>query len=89
MSWIQRDKTLQDTITFTDIRKSPLVIQNQEALWRKLDNLKPLFGSKRKCSCIMQRAIMLTRNSNCKKIILCVTTSQHETSSRNYIILFS
>ena len=70
MSWIQRDKTLQDTITFTDKRKSPLVIQNQEALWRKLDNLKPLFGSKRKCSCIMQRAIMLTRNNNCKKIIL-------------------
>ena len=78
MSWVQHDKTLQDTITFTDKRKSPLVIQNQEALWRKLNNLKPfILGSNKElniskeakenalASCRGQ--ITLTRNNNCKK----------------------
>ena len=37
--WAQRLKTLQETITFTDKRKSLLVIQIPEALWRKLNNL--------------------------------------------------
>ena len=65
MTWVQHDKTLQDTITFVDRRKLPLVIQNQEALWRKLNNLKPLFGSNKELNVwkeakenasIMQRA---------------------------------
>ena len=38
--WAQRVKTLQETITLADKRKSLLVIQIQEALWRKLNNLK-------------------------------------------------
>ena len=42
--WAQRVKTLQETITFADKRKSLLVIQIQETLWRKLKNLKPLFS---------------------------------------------
>ena len=42
--WAQRVKTLQETITFADKRKSLLVFQIQEALWRKLNNLKPLFS---------------------------------------------
>ena len=41
--WALRDKTLQETITFTDKRKSLLVIQVKEALWRKLNSLKLLF----------------------------------------------
>ena len=42
--WAQRVKTLRETITFADKRKSLLVIQIQEALWRKLNNLKSLFS---------------------------------------------
>ena len=33
-SWAQRDKMLQETIAFLDKRKSLLVIQIQETLWR-------------------------------------------------------
>ena len=33
-SWAQHDKTLQETIAFPDKRKSLLVIQIQETLWR-------------------------------------------------------
>ena len=40
-------KTLQETITFANKRKSLLVIQIQEALWRKLNKLKPLFSPKK------------------------------------------
>ena len=36
---------MQETVTFTEKRKLILVIQIQEALWRKLDNLKPLFNN--------------------------------------------
>ena len=35
---------MQETVTFTETRKLIVVIQIQEALWRKLDNLKPLFN---------------------------------------------
>ena len=38
---------LQETITFANKRKSLLVIQIQEALWRKLNNLKPLYSRKK------------------------------------------
>ena len=38
----------------------------------------------RKCSCI-RRQIMPTRNNNRKKIIMCVTTSHPEKSSKNHI----
>ena len=41
----QRVKTLQETITFANKRKSLLVIQIQEALWRKLNNLKPYLAA--------------------------------------------
>ena len=45
MSWAQHDKTLQETIAFADKRKLLLVIiQIQEALWRKLNKLKPLIS---------------------------------------------
>ena len=37
--WAQHDRTLQETFTFTDKGKLRLVIQIQEALWRKLKNL--------------------------------------------------
>ena len=40
----QRVKTLQETITFANKRKLLLVIQIQEALWRKLNNLKALYS---------------------------------------------
>ena len=39
MSWVLHDKTLQETIAYPDKRKSLLVIQIQETLWRKLNNL--------------------------------------------------
>ena len=59
-----------------DKRKSLIIIRIQEALWRKLNNLKPLFrwrplhlkGGQRKCSCI-EGQIMPTRNNNCRKSI--------------------
>ena len=69
MSWAQHDKTLQETIAFSDKRKFCLVIQIQEALWRKkLNNLKPLISRRglhskrgqRKCSRI---------NTNGRKLI--------------------
>ena len=72
---------LKETITFTDKRISPLAIQIQEALWRRLNNLKLLFSRKgrdlrfkrgrRKCSCIRGQ-IMPTRNNNRRKSI-CVS----------------
>ena len=37
-------KTLQESITLAVKRKSLLAIHIQEALWRKLNNLKPLFS---------------------------------------------
>ena len=40
----ERVKTLQETITFADKRKSLLVIKIQEVLWRKVNNLRPLFS---------------------------------------------
>ena len=43
----QRVKTLQETITFANKRKSLSVIQIQEALWRKLNDLKPLYSRKK------------------------------------------
>ena len=72
---------LKETITFTDKRISPLAIQIQEALWRRINNLKLLFSRKgrdlrfkrgrRKCSCIRGQ-IMPTRNNNRRKSI-CVS----------------
>ena len=42
-SWAQRDKTLQETVTFTDQKKIAYWnIRIQKAFWRKLNNLKPL-----------------------------------------------
>ena len=38
--WAQHVKRLHETITFADKRKLLLVIEIQEALWRKLNNLK-------------------------------------------------
>ena len=38
MTWAQRDKTWQKTISFKKKRKSPLIIQIQERLWGKLNN---------------------------------------------------
>ena len=43
MSWAQRDKTLQKTISRTK-GKSLIISQIQEALWRKSNNLKPLLS---------------------------------------------
>ena len=34
MSWAQRDKTMQETVTFTEKRKQLITIQIQEALRR-------------------------------------------------------
>ena len=41
-SWVQHDKTLQETIAYPDKRKSLLVIQIQGTLGNKLNGLKPL-----------------------------------------------
>ena len=41
---MEKREGMQETITFTEKRKLISVIQIQEALWRKLDNLKPLFN---------------------------------------------
>ena len=37
---------MKETIRFTDKRISPLPIQIQEALWRRINNLKLLFSRK-------------------------------------------
>ena len=69
---------LKETITFTDKRISPSAIQIQEALWRRINNVKLLFSCKwrdlrfnrsgRKCSWIRGQ-IMPTRNNNHRKSI--------------------
>ena len=72
---------LKETIPFTDKRISPLAIQIQKALWRRINNLLLLLSGKgrdlrfkrarRKCSCIRGQ-IMPTRNNNRRKSI-CVS----------------
>ena len=75
MSWVQHDRIPSHSRTKEN--RLLIVIQNQEALWKKLNNLKPLFGNNKElnvskedkenapASCRGQ--IMLTRNNNCKK----------------------
>ena len=72
-------------ITFTDKRKSLSVIQIKEGLWRKLNNLKPLFSRNEELyvskevkenalSSEGKSSIMLARNNNLRKSI-CVSRS--------------
>ena len=73
-----REKTLKETITFTDKRVSPLAIQILETLWGRLNNLNSLLSregrdlrfrrGQRKCSCIIGQ-IMPTRINNRRKSI--------------------
>ena len=44
MSWAQRDKTLQETVTFTDKKKSTYNYSDPGGTLEKLNNLKPLFS---------------------------------------------
>ena len=88
---------LKETITFTDKRISPLAIQIQEALWRRINNLKLLFSRKgrdlrfkrgrRKCSCTRGQ-IMPTRNNNRRKLI-CVSwpLSMNQAPRQNLLLL--
>ena len=60
MNWAQRDKTLQETVTFTDKKKTAYNYSDPGGTSEKLNNLKPLFSrieelyislrSQRKCS---------------------------------------
>ena len=75
MCWVQHDRIPSHSQTKEN--RLLIVIQNQEALWRKLNNLKSLFGNNKElnvskeakenalASCRGQ--IMLTKNNNCKK----------------------
>ena len=61
-------------ITFTDKRKSLSVIQIKKGLWRKLNNLKPLFShneelylSKEVKENALASEIMPNRNNNLRK----------------------
>ena len=79
----QRDKTLQETITFDDKRKSLIIIQIKEALWRKSNKLKPLFGCNAELSVSkeVKENVLASenRNNNCrKKINMHVTIIQYE-----------
>ena len=42
--WSQRDKTLQETVTFTDKKKIAYNYSDPEGTLEKLNNLKPLFS---------------------------------------------
>ena len=76
-----------------------ITIQIQEALWRKLNNLKVNLAamkkftfqkrSKKMLSTHIRGQIMQTRNKTQKLINMRVTTSQYETSSKNNAHLFS
>ena len=44
MSWAQRDKTLQETVTFTDKKKITYNYSDPGGTLEKLSNLKPLFS---------------------------------------------
>ena len=44
MSWAQRDKTLQETVTFTDKKKITYNYSDPGGTLEKLNNLKPLFS---------------------------------------------
>ena len=43
-SWAQRDKTLQETVTFTDKKKIAYNYSDPGGTLEKLNNLKPLFS---------------------------------------------
>ena len=43
-SWSQRDKTLQETVTFTDKKKIAYNYSDPGGTLEKLNNLKPLFS---------------------------------------------
>ena len=43
-SWVQRDKTLQETVTFTDRKKIAYNYSDPGGTLEKLNNLKPLFS---------------------------------------------
>ena len=73
-SWAQRVKTGQKTITFADKRISLLVIQIQEALWRKINNLKPLFSRNKDREVCMRGSILPIRNKTHRKSI-CISWS--------------
>ena len=75
MSWVQHDRIPSHSRTKEN--RLLIVIQNQEALLRKLNNLKPLFGNNKELNVSKEDKenalasyrgqIMLTRNNNCKK----------------------
>ena len=44
MSWVQRDKTLQETVTFTNKKKTAYNYSDPGGTSEKLNNLKPLFS---------------------------------------------
>ena len=43
-SWAQRDKTLQETVTFTDKKKTAYNYSDPGGTLEKLNNLKPSFS---------------------------------------------
>ena len=75
--------SLQETISFTDKRKSLSVIHIKEGLWRQLNNLKPLFSRNEELYVSKEvkentltsegkSSVMPTRNINLRKSI-CVS----------------
>ena len=55
-------QNIAGNITLTDKRKSLLVIQIQQALWRNLNNLKPIFGLNKDPEVFIRGPILPTRN---------------------------
>ena len=84
-------------ITFMDKRESLSVIQIKEGLWRKLNDLKPLFSRNEELYVSKEvkenalaskgkSSIMPTGNNNLRKSRLRVATSQYETGGKNHIV---
>ena len=70
--WAQRVKTLQET-SHSRTKENPfLVIQIQQALWRKLNNLKPISSLNKEPEVFIRGPILPTRNKPQRKLI-CVS----------------
>ena len=73
-------------------RKSPIIIRIWEALWRKLNNLKPLFSDNKE-HCISKEVkgnALASKGKSCRPEKqwpqkMCFMTSQYEISGKNHI----
>ena len=85
-TWAQHDKTFQETIAFPDKRKSLLIIQIQETLWRinwTTWVAELAFQKKLKEILLPWRVNLATRVNNNRRKLRCVSRTVHDLSVWN------